>query len=119
MTPSEIVGQIMVARDRLGDWPGTVAEDLRGIPDTMRKITNVVLMGMGEPLYNFDNVTRRHGHRCRRRGPVALQAPHHAVDLRRRAGDPALGRRDGTMLAISLHAVRDELRDQLVPINKK
>src|SRR4029079_9129539 len=56
LSPSEIVGQIMVARDRRGEWRGSVAEDPRAIPDTMRKITNVVLMGMGEPLYNFDNV---------------------------------------------------------------
>ena len=56
LTASEIVGQIMLARDRLGDWPGAVADDPRGIPDAERKITNVVLMGMGEPLYNFDNV---------------------------------------------------------------
>src|SRR6476660_8525580 len=56
LTPFEIVGQLVVARDRLGDWPGASAEDPRGIPDTDRKITNVVLMGMGEPLYNFDNV---------------------------------------------------------------
>src|SRR5215831_2094392 len=56
LTSGEIVGQIMIARDRLGDWPGAHAEDQRGIPDTERKITNVVLMGMGEPLYNFDNV---------------------------------------------------------------
>src|SRR5512145_1540353 len=48
LDPAEIVGQIMVARDRLGDWPGATAEDPRGIPATMRKITNVVLMGMGE-----------------------------------------------------------------------
>src|SRR5262245_10033865 len=56
LEPAETIGQIMVGRDRLGDWPGAVAEDPRGIPDTDRKITNVVLMGMGEPLYNFDHV---------------------------------------------------------------
>jgi 23S rRNA (adenine2503-C2)-methyltransferase len=52
----EIVGQVMLARDRIGDWPGTTAEDPRGLPNAERKISNVVLMGMGEPLYNFDNV---------------------------------------------------------------
>lgn len=56
LIPEEIVGQILIARDRLGDWPRAIAEDPRGIPDMERKITNVVLMGMGEPLYNFDNV---------------------------------------------------------------
>jgi 23S rRNA (adenine2503-C2)-methyltransferase len=56
LTAGEIVGQIMMARDRLGDWPGAIAGDRGGIPATERKITNVVLMGMGEPLYNFDNV---------------------------------------------------------------
>src|SRR6516164_6746937 len=56
LTSAEIIGQIMIARYRLGDWPGAHAEDPRGIPNTERKITNIVLMGMGEPLYNFDNV---------------------------------------------------------------
>ena len=56
LTPAEIVGQIMLARDRIGDWPGAAAEDQRGLPSSERKITNVVLMGMGEPLYNFDHV---------------------------------------------------------------
>ena len=56
LTAGEIVGQIILARDRIGDWPGAEAEDKRGLPGTERKITNVVLMGMGEPLYNFDNV---------------------------------------------------------------
>src|SRR5665811_843897 len=56
LTPNEIVGQIMLARDRIGDWPGAVAEDPTGLPSSERKITNVVLMGMGEPLYNFEHV---------------------------------------------------------------
>ena len=119
LEPSEIVGQIMVARDRLGDWPGAVAEDPRGIPDTMRKITNVVLMGMGEPLYNFDNV----------RDAMAIAADGEGLSVSKRRITlstsgvvpeiPRWGEEAGTMLAISLHAVRDELRDQLVPINKK
>ena len=95
LTPAEIVGQIMLARDRLGDWPGASAEDPRGIPDAERKITNVVLMGMGEPLYNFDNVRDAMRDRRRRRGAVGLQAAHHAVDLRHRAGNSALGRGGG------------------------
>jgi 23S rRNA (adenine2503-C2)-methyltransferase len=119
LTPSEIVGQIMIARDRLGDWPGAVAEDKRGIPDTMRKITNVVLMGMGEPLYNFDNV----------RDAMAIAADGEGLSVSKRRITlstsgvvpeiPRWGEEAGTMLAISLHAVRDELRDTLVPINKK
>ena len=56
LTAGEIVGQVMLARDRIADWPEAVPDDPRGLPATDRKITNVVLMGMGEPLYNFDNV---------------------------------------------------------------
>lgn len=119
LTPSEIVGQIMLARDRLGDWPGSSAPDPRGIPHSMRKITNVVLMGMGEPLYNFDNV--------RDACLVAADGEGLSVSKRRITLStsgvvpeiPRWGEEAGTMLAISLHAVRDELRDQLVPINKK
>jgi 23S rRNA (adenine2503-C2)-methyltransferase len=119
LNPSEIVGQIMVARDRLGDWPGAVAEDKRGIPDTDRKITNVVLMGMGEPLYNFDHV----------RDAVAIAAAGEGLSVSKRRITlstsgvvpeiPRWGEEVGTMLAISLHAVRDDLRNELVPINKK
>jgi 23S rRNA (adenine2503-C2)-methyltransferase len=119
LTPLEIVGQIMIARDRLGDWPGTAAEVPRGIPDTERKITNVVLMGMGEPLYNFANV----------RDAMAIAADGEGLSVSKRRITlstsgvvpeiPRWGEAVGTMLAISLHAVRDELRDQLVPINKK
>ena len=119
LTPAEIVGQIMVARDRLGDWPRAVADDPRGIPDTERKITNVVLMGMGEPLYNFDNV----------RDAMAIAADGEGLSVSKRRITlstsgvvpeiPHWGEEAGTMLAISLHAVRDDLRNQLVPINKK
>ncbi|HEV3241988.1 MAG TPA: 23S rRNA (adenine(2503)-C(2))-methyltransferase RlmN [Methyloceanibacter sp.] len=119
LTPAEIVGQIMIARDRLGDWPGVVAEDPRGIPETERKITNVVLMGMGEPLYNFDPL----------RDAMAIAADGEGLSVSKRRITlstsgvvpeiPRWGEQAATMLAISLHAVRDELRDQLVPINKK
>ncbi|MBM3542938.1 MAG: 23S rRNA (adenine(2503)-C(2))-methyltransferase RlmN [Alphaproteobacteria bacterium] len=119
LTAGEIVGQIMLARDRLGDWPGATAEDPRGIPDTDRKITNVVLMGMGEPLYNFDNV----------RDACLIAADGEGLSISKRRITlstsgvvpeiPRWGAEAGTMLAISLHGVRDELRDQLVPINKK
>ena len=119
LTPAEIVGQIMVARDRIGDWPGAVAQDPRGLPDAQRKITNVVLMGMGEPLYNFDHV----------RDAMAITADGEGLSISKRRITlstsgvvpeiPRWGGEAGTMLAISLHAVRDELRDQLVPINRK
>jgi 23S rRNA (adenine2503-C2)-methyltransferase len=119
LIPGEIVGQIVLAKDRLGDWPGAVADDPRGIPDTERKITNVVLMGMGEPLYNFENV----------RDAVAIAADGEGLSISKRRITlstsgvvpeiPRWGAETGTMLAISLHAVRDELRDELVPINRK
>jgi 23S rRNA (adenine2503-C2)-methyltransferase len=119
LTPAEIVGQILIARDRVGDWPGASADDPRGLPDSERKITNVVLMGMGEPLYNFDNV----------RDAMAITADGEGLSVSKRRITlstsgvvpeiPRWGAEAGTMLAISLHAVRDELRDQLVPINKK
>jgi 23S rRNA (adenine2503-C2)-methyltransferase len=120
LVPAEIVGQVLLARDRIGDWPGAVPPDDGGLlPAAERKITNVVLMGMGEPLYNFDNV----------RDSVAVVADGEGLALSRRRitlstsgvvpmiarwGDEA-----ATMLAISLHAVNDELRDRLVPINRK
>jgi 23S rRNA (adenine2503-C2)-methyltransferase len=119
LTPAEIVGQVMLARDRIGDWPGAAADDPRGLPGSERKITNVVLMGMGEPLYNFDNV----------RDACVLAADGEGLAIGKRRITlstsgvvpeiPRWGEEAGTMLAISLHAVRDELRDRLVPINKK
>jgi 23S rRNA (adenine2503-C2)-methyltransferase len=119
LTPDEIVGQIILARDRIGDWPGATAEDPRGLPNAERKISNVVLMGMGEPLYNFDNV--------RDACAIAVDGEGLAIGKRRITLStsgivpeiPRWGEEAGTMLAISLHAVRDELRDKLVPINKK
>jgi 23S rRNA (adenine2503-C2)-methyltransferase len=110
LTPGEIVGQLMVARDALGDWPSTGEN---------RRITNVVMMGMGEPLYNFENV----------KAALALVTDGDGLALSKRrvtlstAGVvPMIGRAGkeiGSSLAISLHAVRDEVRDVLVPINKK
>jgi 23S rRNA (adenine2503-C2)-methyltransferase len=119
LSAGEIVGQIMLARDRIGDWPGAAADDGRGLPESERKITNVVLMGMGEPLYNFDNV--------RDACLIAADGEGLAIGKRRITLStsgivpeiPRWGEEAGTMLAISLHAVRDELRDRLVPINKK
>lgn len=125
---SEIVGQILLARDRIGDWPLPKAGQERGavrlddgglLPDTERKITNVVLMGMGEPLYNFDNVrdamdvaSDGEGLSLSKRR-ITLSTSGVVPEIRR------WGEEAGTMLAISLHAVRDDLRDELVPINKK
>jgi 23S rRNA (adenine2503-C2)-methyltransferase len=120
LEPQEIVCQVLLARDRIGDWPAAVApRDGAPLPATERKITNVVLMGMGEPLYNFDHV----------RDAMAVVADGDGLALSRRRITlstsgvvPEItrwGEEAGTMLAISLHAVRDELRDKLVPINRK
>ncbi len=120
LTPSEIVGQILVARDRIGDWPGASAPaSSHGIPDAERKITNIVLMGMGEPLYNFDNVKAAIAVAT---DPDALAFSKRRTTLSTSGVVPMIGRAGAEMnmmLAISLHAVRDELRDELVPINRK
>jgi 23S rRNA (adenine2503-C2)-methyltransferase len=110
LTPAEIVGQVMVARDSLGDWPSTGEN---------RRITNVVMMGMGEPLYNFDNV----------KTALAIASDGDALAFSKRritlstAGVVPMikraGEEIGSALAISLHAVRDEIRDVIVPLNKK
>jgi 23S rRNA (adenine2503-C2)-methyltransferase len=106
----EMVGQIMVARDSLGDWPSTKEN---------RRITNVVMMGMGEPLFNFDNVKKS----------IAIMSDGDGLALSKRritlstAGVVPMieraGAEIGSMLAISLHAPRDEVRDLIVPLNKK
>jgi 23S rRNA (adenine2503-C2)-methyltransferase len=116
----EIVAQIMLARDRIGDWPGAKGpDDGRLLPSSERKITNVVLMGMGEPLYNFDNVKAAMN--------VASDGDGLALSKRRITLStsgvvpeiPRWGEEADTMLAISLHATNDALRDELVPINRK
>ncbi|MBL8566491.1 MAG: 23S rRNA (adenine(2503)-C(2))-methyltransferase RlmN [Hyphomicrobiaceae bacterium] len=116
----EIVAQILLARDRIGDWPGaTPPGDGRLLPDTDRKITNIVLMGMGEPLYNFDNV--RTAIEVASDGD-GLSVSKRRITLSTSGVVPEIGRwgeEAGTMLAISLHAVTDVLRDELVPINKR
>ena len=114
LTAGEIVGQILVCRDDLDEWPGP-----GGGPPDKRLLSNIVLMGMGEPLYNFDAV----------RDAMLIAMDHEGLSLSRRRitlstsgvvpeikrwGDEA-----ATMLAISLHAATDELRDVLVPINRK
>ena len=113
LTVAEIVWQVMIARDDLLEWPraGRNSED--------RQITNVVMMGMGEPLYNFENV----------RDALAIVSDGEGLSVSKRritlstAGVvpmiPRAGEEIGAMLAISLHAARDEVRDVLVPLNKK
>jgi len=119
LTAAEIVGQVMLARDRTGDWPLQQVEDQRGLPSSDRMITRLVLMGMGEPLYNFDNV----------KTAMQIVADDGGVNLSRRritlstAGVAPMIERAGDeidcMLAISLHAVSDSLRNELVPLNRK
>ena len=116
----EIVAQIVLARDRIGDWPGAKGpDDGRLLPAGERKITNVVLMGMGEPLYNFDNVKAAmevasdgEGLSLSKRR-ITLSTSGVVPEIRR------WGEEADTMLAISLHATNDALRDELVPINRK
>ena len=120
LTHDEIVGQILLARDRIGDWPGAeVPGDGRLLPEGDRKITNIVLMGMGEPLYNFDNVQRAMSVAADGEG---LSVSKRRITLSTSGVVPEIARwgaEAGTMLAISLHATRNELRDELVPINKR
>ncbi len=118
LTAGEIVAQILVARDRLGEWPGALADNPEA-PASGRFITNVVLMGMGEPLYNFDNV----------RTAMEIVSDGEGLSLSKRRITlstsgvvPEIARAGeeiGTMLAISLHATTDEVRNRLVPLNKK
>ncbi|WJR78534.1 23S rRNA (adenine(2503)-C(2))-methyltransferase RlmN [Bradyrhizobium sp. NP1] len=113
LTAGEIVGQVMVARDRLNDWAD------RETPAGNRLVTNVVMMGMGEPLYNFDAV----------RDALLIVSDNEGIGISRRRITLSTsgvvpniiraGEEIGVMLAISLHAVRDELRNELVPLNRK
>jgi 23S rRNA (adenine2503-C2)-methyltransferase len=120
LTAGEIVGQILLARDRIGDWPGATAPgDQTGLPEAERKITNIVLMGMGEPLYNFDNVKEAMEITSDGEG---LSVSKRRITLSTSGVVPMIeraGREMGVMLAISLHAVHNDLRDVLVPINRK
>ena len=121
LTTQEIVAQVVVARERLGDFPGGIAPTDGIVPhgEGVRAVSNIVFMGMGEPLYNFDNV----------RDALSVLTDGEGLSLSRRritvstAGVvpqiPALGEESGAMLAISLHATNDELRNRLVPLNKK
>ncbi|MCU0817801.1 MAG: 23S rRNA (adenine(2503)-C(2))-methyltransferase RlmN [Beijerinckiaceae bacterium] len=117
---SEIVGQVLVARDRLGDYPGKTPPEGAFVPrDGGRFISNIVFMGMGEPLYNYENVRDAIGVLT---DPEGLQLSKRRITVSTSGVVPEiarLGADTGTMLAISLHATNDPLRDVLVPINKK
>ena len=120
LTAGEIVGQVMVARDRLGDFLG--AERLKGpgLPtEGERSVSNIVMMGMGEPLYNFDAVRDAIGVIADGDG---LSISKRRITLSTSGVVPMIARAGaeiGCMLAVSLHAVRDELRNELVPLNRK
>jgi 23S rRNA (adenine2503-C2)-methyltransferase len=110
LEPGEIVGQIMIARDRFGEWPG---------PDGGRRLTNIVMMGMGEPLFNFDNVAAALKIAM---DPEGLAISRRKITLSTSGVAPMIrrcGEEIGVMLAVSLHAVSDEVRDVIVPLNKK
>ena len=110
LTAAEIVAQVQVARDELGEWPS---------PKEDRRLSNIVFMGMGEPLYNLDSVA----------DAIDIIADNEGIAISRRRITvstsgvvpqlKALGERTQAMLAISLHATNDPLRDELVPINRK
>jgi 23S rRNA (adenine2503-C2)-methyltransferase len=110
LSAGEIVGQVLNARDALGEWPS---------PQDGRLLSNIVMMGMGEPLYNYDNVAKA----------LKIVMDHEGISISKRkitlstAGVVPMihkaGEELGVNLAISLHAVTDELRDKIVPINKK
>lgn len=118
LTAGEIAGQIMLARDKIKDWPADLEINPQP-PSSGRYVTNVVLMGMGEPLYNFENV----------KGAIDIASDGEGLSLSKRritlstsgvvpeivrAGDEI-----GSSLAISLHGTTDEIRNKLVPLNKK
>ena len=110
LTVDEICGQVLLAMDELGDWPA-------GKPN--RRLTNIVLMGMGEPLFNYENVAEAMRIIMSGEG-VALSKRR--ITLSTSGVVPEIkrcGEEIGVNLAISLHAVRDKLRDELVPINRK
>src|SRR6478672_6844328 len=110
LTPAEIVGQVMLARDSLGEWPSQ--------PEG-RMLTNIVMMGMGEPLYNFDNV--KDALKIVMDGD-GLGLSKRRITLSTSGVVPMMARAGaeiGVNLAVSLHAVTKEIRDEIVPINRK
>ena len=119
LTAGEIAGQVLAARDRLGDWPGGTRPTDGVIPSGERCVTNIVMMGMGEPLYNLDAV----------RDALLIVSDGEGIGISKRRitlstsgvvpNIERAGAEIGCMLAISLHAVRDDLRNELVPLNRK
>ena len=119
LTAGEILSQLLVARDRLGDFPGHDTPEGAIVPVTERKVTNIVMMGMGEPLYNFEEVKTA---LLIASDGDGLSLSKRRITLSTSGVVPEIyrtGEEIGVMLAISLHATTDELRDVLVPINKK
>ena len=119
LTAEEILAQILLARERLGDFPDIDTPQGAIVPREGRLVSNIVMMGMGEPLYNFENVKTAlliaadgEGLSLSKRR-ITLSTSGHVPNIHR------TGAEIGVMLAISLHAVRDDLRDELVPINRK
>ena len=114
LTAGEIIGQLLVARDDLGEWP------IAGAPkNETRLLSNIVLMGMGEPLYNFDNV--RDAMKIAM-DPEGISLSRRRITLSTSGVVPEIAKTAteiGCQLAISFHATTDEVRDKLVPINKK
>ncbi|WP_405108377.1 23S rRNA (adenine(2503)-C(2))-methyltransferase RlmN [Phaeobacter sp. BS52] len=114
LTSAEIVGQIMMARDDLDEWP------VPGAPkDETRLLSNIVLMGMGEPLYNFENV--RDAMKIAM-DPEGISLSRRRITLSTSGVVPEIARTAeeiGCLLAVSFHATTDEVRDKLVPINKR
>jgi 23S rRNA (adenine2503-C2)-methyltransferase len=119
LTPGEIVGQIMLARDRLGEWLSVRAPGEAPPAENPRLISNIVMMGMGEPLYNLEAV----------RDALLVASDNEGLAISKRRitlstsgvvpNIARAGEEIGVMLAVSLHAVRDDLRNELVPLNRK
>jgi len=110
LTPREIVLQFIMAKDDLGEWPSSIDN---------RKLTNIVFMGMGEPLYNTENVAKALDTICSDDG---LMVGRRRITVSTSGVVPEIGPmgdRTSAMLAISLHAANDELREQIMPINRK
>jgi len=119
LEPSEIVGQVMLARDALGEWPPAAEQQIDSTSPEGRMLTNIVMMGMGEPLYNFDNV--RDALKIVMDGD-GLGLSKRRITLSTSGVVPMMARAGaeiGVNLAVSLHAVTKEVRDEIVPINRK
>ena len=115
LNPSEMIGQVLIAREDLSEWP-TEQNNRVGEP---RKLSNIVLMGMGEPLYNFDAVRDAMNIAM---DPAGIALSRRRITLSTSGVVPEIGKvgdEIGCMLAISFHATTDEVRNKLVPINKR